>query len=596
MIKPEDSDSEFYDALEVIESSNSDTHKTESQSSSPPSTKSDNIKYSESCQHIKLGNEKVNYPLEISQDDKDFHFSQQEAYLAIHSYFNNEYEKSLQISNNGHSMYHRLINSYILYLQAGLTVERTVIVESIEAVNKALEITTKMRPKKISKIITEQEAHAELCYAELLMEQAFLSFMEDENLVAFVKGAYRIKKCIDAIKNCLLISDRVEWRSQLSKDNFNSGLWLGHGCYLLLVSLLPNKVLRLFKFIGIRGDKLEGLNQIITSARMIDSIRGIFSAFIYILYEVVSNHQFGYGSCDVEKCREILKLYEGKCSQGAIFLFCKARIELTSRHIEKAIRLYYDSLKSQNTSKSLHCICYWELMWIYSLRCDWFIAVKFADRLVQFSSWSKITYCYLEAIFLLQSDDQSQSVVNKIKKLMEYIPLKRRKIAGKSIPSEKFIIQKTERHNSGSKLPVPAIEMMYLWNQLEMIKDNSKLIDSFLNIIKKERKLNDINDKYYYDNLALLDLLTGVCLRLSGDTHGAKKYFISAATGNKKITDTYIAPYSLFELAKLYLQDDTESGIDQAYDCYNQAAAHSNFALQSRLFFRMKAFKTKLEL
>ena len=37
------------------------------------------------------------------------------------------------------------------------------------------------------------ELHAELCYAECLLEWALLTFIQDENLMSFIKGGLKIK-------------------------------------------------------------------------------------------------------------------------------------------------------------------------------------------------------------------------------------------------------------------------------------------------------------------------------------------------------------------------------------------------------------------
>ena len=37
------------------------------------------------------------------------------------------------------------------------------------------------------------ELHAELCYAEAQLERALLTFIQDENLINFVKGSLKIR-------------------------------------------------------------------------------------------------------------------------------------------------------------------------------------------------------------------------------------------------------------------------------------------------------------------------------------------------------------------------------------------------------------------
>ena len=48
--------------------------------------------------------------------------------------------------------------------------------------------------------IFTEEIHAELCYAECLIERALLNFIEDENLISFIKGGLKIRACHNSYK------------------------------------------------------------------------------------------------------------------------------------------------------------------------------------------------------------------------------------------------------------------------------------------------------------------------------------------------------------------------------------------------------------
>lgn len=52
----------------------------------------------------------------------------------------------------------------------------------------------------ISSLPITEEMHAELCYAESLLERALLMFVKDENLVSFLKGALKIRSCFNSYK------------------------------------------------------------------------------------------------------------------------------------------------------------------------------------------------------------------------------------------------------------------------------------------------------------------------------------------------------------------------------------------------------------
>ena len=45
-----------------------------------------------------------------------------------------------------------------------------------------------------------EEVHAEICYAECLLQRAVLNFINDENLIGFIKGSLKIKECYSSYK------------------------------------------------------------------------------------------------------------------------------------------------------------------------------------------------------------------------------------------------------------------------------------------------------------------------------------------------------------------------------------------------------------
>lgn len=52
----------------------------------------------------------------------------------------------------------------------------------------------------ICKGLLAVEVHAELVFAESLLLRAMLSFVQDENLMSFIKGALKIKTCYQSYK------------------------------------------------------------------------------------------------------------------------------------------------------------------------------------------------------------------------------------------------------------------------------------------------------------------------------------------------------------------------------------------------------------
>jgi hypothetical protein len=154
-----------------------------------------------------------------------------------------------------------------------------------------------------------------------------------------------------------------------------------------------------------------------------------------------------------------------------------------------------------------------------SLRLDWREAILFASYLEENSKWSKTIYTYQKAALMSMLDPRelTNSEQTTIENLMRNVPVYKQRIAGKSLPMEKFACKKSARFFAQQRqLIVPAIELMYVWNMFRILGKHFYLIDGIYKII--EKTLSGLEGrtemaKYEADNRALLLLLQGACLR-----------------------------------------------------------------------------------
>jgi hypothetical protein len=65
-------------------------------------------------------------------------------------------------------------------------------------------------------------------------------------------------------------------------------------------------------------------------------------------------------------------------------------------------------------------------------------------------------------------------------------PKFKQRIAGKSLPMEKFIVKRSDRYFKQNKnLILPAIELLYLWNLFRILGKDWKFADNVLRIIER---------------------------------------------------------------------------------------------------------------
>lgn len=83
-----------------------------------------------------------------------------------------------------------------------------------------------------------------------------------------------------------ILRERTRYVSDESKAHFESGVRMGIGGYNLITSHLPDRILRLFSFIGMGGNRVYGLRQLERAAFMERGIRTSMAAMALLGYSI----------------------------------------------------------------------------------------------------------------------------------------------------------------------------------------------------------------------------------------------------------------------------------------------------------------------
>jgi len=494
-----------------------------------------------------------------------------EARKAIHYFFNNDFDEAKKIMEPwaDSSMYHSLGASVFAFLEALLTFEQKHIEKASEMLKQCMSVCSKQRKhttitQNIGKIVkkvnydgyTSEEVHAELCYAESLLLKSMLTFVEDETLVSFVKAGLKIRTCYLSYKECMTILKNRKWGDNIHKVHFESGVHMGIGVFNLMISLLPARIIKLLEFIGFSGDKEYGLTELKAGYGERRGLRQVLCVMTLLSYNLIVTFVLSHSDGDLDWCEQVLEQELSIYPNGVWFLFFKGRLELTRGNFEDCIDWYIKSWKSQNVWPQFHHICYWELMWAHCSMQQWNKAITYATMLTNESNWSRTIYMYQKAtILLMQKPGLWSTEKQQVDNLMMQAPTFKQRIAGKSLPMEKFVIKKTERYFAQKKsLVVPVFELMYVWNLFKIIGKRPDLILSIFKTIEEEEKELKSSPKsdYHADNEALLLLLKGVCLRQMQHFLLAEECLRGVLQLEKSIKeDTYLFPYATVELALL---------------------------------------------
>ncbi|KAK8767717.1 hypothetical protein V5799_005500 [Amblyomma americanum] len=186
--------------------------------------------------------------------------------------------------------------------------------------------------------------------------------------------------------------------------------------------------------------------------------------------------------------------------------------------------------------------------------------------------------------------------MEEIANLLRQAPGLKQKIAGKSIPIEKFVVKKSQKFfDNGQRLTLPVVEIMYMWNSFPMIGRNEKLLLQILGLI--ENALPEVSrekemDERYVDDYCLAMLLKGVCMRYMGHPLQSEECFLEVFNYQDQILeDTYLLPFAAAELGFLSMQQQqytkAKEWLDQARNNYR------DYLLESLVHFRIhSALKT----
>jgi len=543
----------------------------------------------------------------------DLQTSVDEAKIAVHNFFNNKFTeaKEMLLPWADSSMYHSLGNCVFAFLEAILTFEQQHIEAASEALKQCITVCNRYRRRNtfsesLGKMVKKpnydlyspEEIHAELCYAEALLLKSMLTFVEDETLISFIKAGIKIRSCFNSYKECKNILNQRKWGDESHKVHFESGVRMGIGMFNLMISLLPARVIKLLEFIGFSGSKEVGLRELETGYRLHHSIRQILCVMSLLGYHLMVVYSVGHSDGDLQICDEILRNQLQLYPEGVWFLFFKGRLEFMKGNIDDSINWYIKSWKSQNMWPQYHHICFWELMWTNSMKQEWREASMYANQLLQESRWSRTIYSYQRAALLcMLGDDLSIDEEIEIHNLMRDAPQWKQRIAGKSLPMEKFVVKKTERFFAQKKMLVlPALELLYVWNFFKILGKKRELIQNMYKIIEKAlAKLGTHKKRQEFgaDNLALVLLLKGASLRQMQSPLQAEECLNTVLSLEKEIKDDlYLIPYTLVELALLFWDQGNTAKTSQLLE--DAKKNYTGYSLESRLHFKIHSLQTAL--
>ncbi|KAJ6511716.1 hypothetical protein DFH09DRAFT_1251567 [Mycena vulgaris] len=373
------------------------------------------------------------------------------------------------------------------------------------------------------KTMTDVERHAELVYAESLFEKALLGILYSGDWLAFIKEALNMRTVITIYRTLYkyICAVDAEYAASLSTKplapgapppespaidaHFRSGVYLGAGMSTLILSLLPprappehRRAVRALEILGRAGGwggplskpaparvftadgaSVVGVEKNVAEAEDApptvstaqEGVRRALCDMALLIFHLVLS-SFTFDGVDVAIAARIVKWNLKRYPEGVFFLFGAGRLALARSQPARAIEYYTKAMAAQAQYRNLHHISFWEMAIANLALADVGASLACWRDLEREASWSKATYTYGMAVCLLESagaggeekEEAREEKEKEARKLMERVPGLRQKIAGKSIPLEKFVARKARKFLAqGGRLTLPALELSYVF-------------------------------------------------------------------------------------------------------------------------------------
>ncbi|EGF80180.1 hypothetical protein BATDEDRAFT_11444, partial [Batrachochytrium dendrobatidis JAM81] len=319
--------------------------------------------------------------------------------------------------------------------------------------------------------MTRIQRHAEVVFAEAYLLQAVLSLLTDTNMVTFVREGLNIRQAYSIFKSGFLFLERV-WDEEGSHglishqidQHFINAVYHGIGTFNLVLSVLPARLINLFEMIGFSGNRQFGMRCLeLDGKQAVTGVRSFLCDLSLHMYHIVLSSMIQMPGCNVPLSRQVLTLNLQNHPDSFLYLTLQARLLQSEAKPDQAIIKLNRVIDIQNDWRQLAHICFWDLGMCHAALGNWKQASECYKILFEESTWSPAIYLYLQAAFLYMHD--AIGCKQDIETMLKQVPKLCKKVAGKSIPLEKFVSRKSRKYFlQGKRLLLPGYEIMYMWN------------------------------------------------------------------------------------------------------------------------------------
>lgn len=440
----------------------------------------------------------------------------------------------------------------------------------------------------------EVQQHAELVYAEAVLLKAVLGIAYAGDFFAFVSEALNMRNAYGIYRSLQKYVDWSDEKGQNLDEDFKSGVYLGNGLISMILGLVPGKVLKIMEVFGYTGDTAWAMKTLSKAGQWSadpkqvkpgmpvkdEGVRRQICDMSMLAYHLVISTFIPVNGVDIDFADKVLHYNLRRYPEGVFFLYFSGRLYSTQALAEKAITQFETARDIQKEYVQLKHICIWDLSLCNMSLTKWKEAHDQFAILAAENNWSKAVYNYGRASNLYESaQGEDQRAMKEAADIFKNVPNLTQKIAGKSIPMEKFVARKSKKFTTYGRLLLPGLEFAYVYHCLSNAPRYILCDEALVMVSDALADLHDVEDpsQYYsgdeyYDDLCLAHFLRGVCLKFIAcpekhskvrpkespipEREAAQQAEISFKTvlehGHQLKLDHWLVYFAHYELGRLY--------------------------------------------
>ncbi|ORX69647.1 hypothetical protein DL89DRAFT_223795, partial [Linderina pennispora] len=384
----------------------------------------------------------------------------------------------------------------IQYLRAMMTFSKEAMHDAQTAANNTINLATRFRkPRGVGAILsastsregsrgtkpdwyalrgmTPLQRHAELVHAEAYLLRAMLNIGTSGGAMAFLKEGWHVKSAYATYRDCYSYIQAEYAVGNMVDDHFVSGTYLGMGVFNLILSMLPARLLRFVEFVGFSADRKLGLELLAIAAGWRTEIhpcgyglRSEFCSIMLQMYHTMFCYDLFLGYPNLPLVEKVIHRSIAQHPQSLIFMYFNGRSHVIHTELGAAIKIFDRLIANDPPSDSdwrqLQYLGYWERSLCLMALGRWLEAAQGFNTLRTENNWNKAVYTYglascLWEHYLVQCGGTAPN-------LMKTVPSLTRKVAGKSIPIEKYLVRKAHKFAlQECFLQRPGLELIHVW-------------------------------------------------------------------------------------------------------------------------------------